>query len=58
MSNLSRSWDNECKLYITCEEKCFQIIAGQAPLQVECLTTNQEEADTRMLLHAKHAANE
>ena len=42
--------------YITCEQLCYQF-NGLEWSQVEELDCTQEEADTRMLLHAKHATN-
>ena len=43
-------------LYVTCNEVCYKITKQQCE-KVSDLTTTQEEADTRMLLHALHAAN-
>jgi hypothetical protein len=49
-------------LYVTSEEKCVQFSRGRSGddlvvcneiLELEC---NHEEADTRLLLHAKHSA--
>ena len=42
-------------LYVTCEEVCFKITKDQWE-EVTQLRSSQEEADTRMLLHALHAA--
>ena len=45
--------ENNIVLYATCEEMCFKMTAES----VECideLSSSQEEADTRMLLHAMH----
>ena len=41
------------KLYIAFDEECIRIDGGRAE-SVPQLQSNQEEADTRMLLHAKH----
>ena len=41
-------------LYVTCEQECFKISKDQWEDIVE-LKSSQEEADTRMLLHALHA---
>ena len=41
-------------LYVTLLEECWKITAQEANLVPE-LQSCQEEADTRMLLHAKHA---
>lgn len=38
-------------LYVTCEEVCFKITKDQWE-EVTLLRSSQEEADTRMLLHA------
>lgn len=48
---------NDKQLYIASEESCFKITRDQWA-EVECLQSNQEEADTRMILHAAHAAKE
>ena len=45
----------EKELYVTCAEKCFRITKDGHD-EVQLLQTSQEEADTRMLLHAKHAS--
>ena len=42
-------------MYITCENHCTKLSEESAPLVPE-LDTSQEEADTRILLHAKHAS--
>lgn len=44
-------------MYVTCEGKCFKL-TNDTSSEVDTLFTTQEEADTRMLLHAKHAAEE
>ena len=45
------------QLYVTCEESCLCITKRQWS-EVAGLQSNQEEADTRMFLHAAHAAAE
>ena len=45
---LSRNWQTT---------KCFKLTSN-ATSEADSLFTTQEEADTRMLLHAKHAADE
>ncbi|XP_035674790.1 uncharacterized protein LOC118414705 [Branchiostoma floridae] len=42
-------------LYIACEEECHKISAKSA-IPVRDLNSNQEEADTRIILHVAHAA--
>ena len=42
-------------MYVTCEETCFKMTEG-ACMEVPELLSTQEEADTRLLLHALHAA--
>lgn len=42
-------------MYVTCESKCFKLTDGTFS-EVEALFSTQEEADTRILLHTKHAA--
>ena len=42
-------------LYVTCEETCFKMTADEW-VEVAELQSTQEEADTRLLLHALHAA--
>eukprot|EP00745_Piridium_sociabile_P027749 TRINITY_DN44663_c0_g1_i3.p1 TRINITY_DN44663_c0_g1~~TRINITY_DN44663_c0_g1_i3.p1 ORF type:complete len:1606 (-),score=395.32 TRINITY_DN44663_c0_g1_i3:590-5317(-) len=42
-------------MYVTCEETCFRMTDG-ACVEVPELLSTQEEADTRLLLHALHAA--
>lgn len=44
-------------LFVTCGEMCWKIDRVEASL-VEELQSSQEEADTRMILHAKHASDE
>ena len=46
---------NDKVMYVTLGKKCFQIMKD-ATSDVSELCSEQEEADTRMLLHAKHAA--
>jgi hypothetical protein len=49
-------------MYVTAKEKCYVLYAGVSgddPVtsdEVSSLQSNHEEADTRLLLHAKHAA--
>lgn len=43
------------ELYVTCEQLCFKITKEQWEEAAE-LRSSQEEADTRLLLHALHAA--
>ena len=42
-------------LQLTCDEKCFRI-THEAKVEVGELKTSQEEADTRIILHAKYAS--
>uniref|UniRef100_H3AH91 Uncharacterized protein n=1 Tax=Latimeria chalumnae TaxID=7897 RepID=H3AH91_LATCH len=42
-------------MYVTCEERCFRLIQENTE-EVDDLKTTQEEANTCILLHAKHAA--
>ena len=44
------------KLFVTANNLCFEISSGGSRIR-EDLKSTQEEADTRMLLHASHAAN-
>ncbi|XP_078353848.1 uncharacterized protein LOC144638526 [Oculina patagonica] len=44
-------------MYITCENTCFKLTSDTSS-EVPALSTTQEEADTRMLLHANHAAED
>ena len=46
---------NDKLLYVTCEEKCFIISDGNLPTMAN-LDSTQEEADTRLLLHAHDAS--
>ena len=46
---------NDKLLYVTCEEKCFIISDGNLPTMAH-LDSTQEEADTRLLLHAHDAS--
>ncbi|KAJ8414978.1 hypothetical protein AAFF_G00025010 [Aldrovandia affinis] len=48
---------NEKQLYVASEESCLHITKDQWA-EVAGLQSNQEEADTRMILHAAHAAEE
>ena len=42
-------------LFVTYREQCFQINSDSC-VEIEALKSNQEEADTRLFLHPKHAA--
>ena len=42
-------------LFVACEEECHQI-SPEAAFTIEELSSTQEEADTRILLHLSHAA--
>ena len=42
-------------LQLACDEKCFRI-THEAAVEVGELKTSQEEADTRIILHAKYAS--
>lgn len=44
-------------LYVTCQSECWKLDPTSVELVTE-LQSNQEEADTRMLLHTQHAINE
>lgn len=44
-------------LYVTCGEKCYLFTINQWT-EIQTLKTTQEEADTRVLLHAWHAAED
>ena len=44
-------------MYVTCERKCFRVTEDTWS-EVESLYSTKEEADTRMLLRAKHAEEE
>ena len=45
----------EKSLYVTCDHLCFRLTCDSVN-EVEALKTSQEEADTRVISHAKHAA--
>jgi hypothetical protein len=45
----------EKEMYVTCEDRCIKLTRNDAK-EADELVTSQEEADTRMLLHAKHAS--
>lgn len=51
----------EC-MYITTKDKCYLLVAGSSPQailqrqEIRELESNHEEADTRLLLHSKHAS--
>ena len=42
-------------LYVTCEDQCYKITPQHVEI-VDDLKCTHEEADTRLLLHAKHAS--
>lgn len=44
-------------LFVTCGSKCYKLKADTSQ-EVPDLETSQEEADTRIMLHAVHAAND
>ena len=44
-------------LYVTCGKRCYKLTTESAKEEEE-LQLDQEEADTRLLLHARHAAKE
>ena len=48
---------NDKLLYVASEESCLHITKDQWE-EIAGLRSNQEEADTRMILHAAHAAEE
>ena len=41
-------------LYVTCDDSCYKIVEESA-VEVEYLSCNHEEADTRVFVHARHA---
>ena len=47
---------NNKELYVTCGNQCYKIT--EEAVEEEDLRSEQEEADTRLLLHVQHAANE
>lgn len=57
---LVRRWKNNCsiigniKLYVAFDDQCIHIQENGSSQLIEELQCNHEEADTRMLLHAKH----
>lgn len=44
-------------LYVTCEKRCYKPTTDSAQEEEE-LQSDQEEADTRLFLHARHATKE
>ena len=44
-------------MYVTCEKECWKI-TSESTGEVRELSSSQEEADTRLLLHASHSARE
>ena len=55
-SNDSKAIIGNKTLYVTCGEKCWKITRCETSL-VDELQSSQEEADTRILFHAKHASD-
>ena len=53
----TQSEGNDRQLYVASEETCLHITNEQWA-EVAGLSSNQEEADTRIILHAAHAAEE
>ena len=48
--------DLKCsEIYISAEGKCYQVTIDQEMKEFPALFSNQPEADTRVILHAKHA---
>lgn len=45
----------EKTMYVTCDDLCFRLTRGDV-IEEDGLKTSQEEADTRVIFHAKHAA--
>ena len=41
-------------LYVTCDDRCYKIVEESA-VEVEYLSCDHEEADTRVFVHARHA---
>ena len=56
-SNESKSMVRQKTLFVTCGQKCWRIGQMGASL-VNDLKSSQEEVDTRILLHAKHASDQ
>ena len=42
-------------MLVTSQEKCFKLTSTRCD-ELQALKLSQEEADTRLLLHAQHAA--
>ena len=56
-SNESKRLFEKKTLFVTCGKKCWCI--GEIGVSlVDDLKSSQEEADTRILLHAKHASGQ
>ena len=55
-SNDSKAMIGNKTLYVACGEKCWKITRCETSL-VDELQSSQEEADTRILLHAKRASD-
>ena len=53
----SRKRLEDKELHVTCGNGCYKITAERIEEEEE-LRSEQEEADTRLLLHAQRAANE
>ena len=53
----SRKRLEDKELHVTCGNQCYKITAERTEEEEE-LRSEQEEADTRLLLHAQHAVNE
>lgn len=51
---------NGREFYATCNEECYKFFVENKETKTECISelcTSQEEADTRLLYHTKHAAD-
>ena len=55
-SSSNRAMVGNKQLHVTCGEKCWKITSDGC-YEVHELSSSQEEADTRVLLHAKHASD-
>ena len=44
------------EIYFSVDRVCYRVTDTDVNV-VDCLSSNQEEADTKLLLHAKHALN-
>lgn len=54
---LSRERLGDKELHVTCGSRCYKMTTERVEEEEE-LKSEQEEADTRLLLHVQHAANE